>query len=80
MPTMEGIANVLNHIGAHKKGKQTRILWHSLREEPVRTLISRLDYIMLTASKPLKIYRISSYHYHLLEANQQTIRKAIESL
>ncbi|KAK3150056.1 hypothetical protein QOZ80_3AG0227260 [Eleusine coracana subsp. coracana] len=35
MPTMEGIANVLNHIGAQKKGKQTRVLWHSLREEPV---------------------------------------------
>ncbi|TVU46304.1 hypothetical protein EJB05_05830 [Eragrostis curvula] len=35
MPTMEGIANVLNHIGAKKKGKQTRVLWHSLREEPV---------------------------------------------
>ena len=36
MPTMEGIVNVLNHIGAQKKGKQTRVLWHSLREEPVR--------------------------------------------
>ena len=36
MPTMKGIVNVLNHIGAQKKGKQTRVLWHSLREEPVR--------------------------------------------
>ncbi|KQK14315.1 paladin [Brachypodium distachyon] len=35
MPTMKGIVNVLNHIGAQKKGKQTRVLWHSLREEPV---------------------------------------------
>ncbi|KAG8062672.1 hypothetical protein GUJ93_ZPchr0003g17250 [Zizania palustris] len=35
MPTMKGIVNVLNHIGAQKKGKQTQILWHSLREEPV---------------------------------------------
>ncbi|KAG8097552.1 hypothetical protein GUJ93_ZPchr0013g36727 [Zizania palustris] len=35
MPTMRGIVNVLNHIGAQKKGKQTLVLWHSLREEPV---------------------------------------------
>lgn len=35
MPTMKGIVNVLNHIGEKKKGKQTRVLWHSLREEPV---------------------------------------------
>uniref|UniRef100_A0ACD5X113 Uncharacterized protein n=1 Tax=Avena sativa TaxID=4498 RepID=A0ACD5X113_AVESA len=35
MPTMKGIVNVLNHIGEQKKGKQTRVLWHSLREEPV---------------------------------------------
>ncbi|KAF0922499.1 hypothetical protein E2562_037404 [Oryza meyeriana var. granulata] len=35
MPTMQGIVNVLNHIGAQKKGKQTQVLWHSLREEPV---------------------------------------------
>jgi hypothetical protein len=35
MPTMKGIVNVLNHIGAQKKGKQTQVLWHSLREEPV---------------------------------------------
>jgi hypothetical protein len=48
---MEGIANVLNHIGAQKKGKQTRVLWHSLREEPVTALNFRLDYIILMASK-----------------------------
>lgn len=40
MPTMKGIVNVLNHIGAQKKGKQTQVLWHSLREEPVRTLVT----------------------------------------
>jgi len=64
MPTMEGIANVLNHIGAKKKGKQTRILWHSLREEPVRALIYRLQYTKFMGSKPLKTYRISSCHSH----------------
>ncbi|XP_072951302.1 uncharacterized protein [Typha angustifolia] len=35
IPTVDGIRNVLNHIGAQKNGKQTRVLWHNLREEPV---------------------------------------------
>lgn len=51
MPTMEGIANVLNHIGAHKKGKQTRILWHSLREEPVIYINGR-PFVLRDVEKP----------------------------
>lgn len=59
MPTMEGIANVLNHIGAKKKGKQTRILWHSLREEPVRVLMYTLE-----------VHHISSEHIPFLLIEQ----------
>ncbi|CAN6317707.1 unnamed protein product [Urochloa humidicola] len=51
MPTMEGIANVLNHIGAKKKGKQTRILWHSLREEPVIYINGR-PFVLRDVEKP----------------------------
>lgn len=33
---MDGIRNVLNHIGAHKSGAlQVHVLWNNLREEPV---------------------------------------------
>ncbi|MBA0670197.1 hypothetical protein Goklo_029305, partial [Gossypium klotzschianum] len=35
IPTIVGIQNVLKHIGAQKDGKQARVLWISLREEPV---------------------------------------------
>ncbi|ERN03230.1 hypothetical protein AMTR_s00003p00177190 [Amborella trichopoda] len=35
IPTIDGIRNVLDHIGAQKDGKKTRVLWHNLREEPV---------------------------------------------
>uniref|UniRef100_A0A1D1Y2D0 Paladin n=1 Tax=Anthurium amnicola TaxID=1678845 RepID=A0A1D1Y2D0_9ARAE len=35
IPTIDGIRNVLNHIGAQKNGKHKRVLWHNLREEPV---------------------------------------------
>lgn len=51
MPTMEGIVNVLNHIGAQKKGKQTRVLWHSLREEPVIYINGR-PFVLRDAERP----------------------------
>lgn len=35
IPTIHGIRNVLDHIGAQINGKQTHILWINLREEPV---------------------------------------------
>ncbi|XP_042416053.1 paladin-like [Zingiber officinale] len=35
IPTIDGIQNVLDHIGARKQTKQKRVLWHNLREEPV---------------------------------------------
>lgn len=36
IPTIDGIQNVLNHIGAKQDLKQKGVLWHNLREEPVR--------------------------------------------
>ncbi|KAH6768947.1 metal ion-binding protein [Perilla frutescens var. frutescens] len=41
IPTMDGIRNVLTHIGAHMNGDQIRVLWISLREEPVIYINSR---------------------------------------
>lgn len=38
IPTIQGIRNVLDLIGALKNGKERRVLWHNLREEPVSTL------------------------------------------
>ena len=35
IPTIDGIRNVLTHIRAHMNGEQIRVLWISLREEPV---------------------------------------------
>ncbi|KAJ8573646.1 hypothetical protein K7X08_010157 [Anisodus acutangulus] len=35
IPTVEGIQNVLDHIGAQLSGKKTHILWVNLREEPI---------------------------------------------
>lgn len=35
IPTIDGIRNVLNHIGAQMNGEQIHVLWINLREEPV---------------------------------------------
>ncbi|KAG6704370.1 hypothetical protein I3843_07G126100 [Carya illinoinensis] len=35
IPTIDGIRNVLKHIGAQIHSKQAQVLWISLREEPV---------------------------------------------
>nr|GEX09018.1 paladin isoform X1 [Tanacetum cinerariifolium] len=42
IPTIDGIRNVLTHIGAQMDGKQANVLWINLREEPVGR-ISRAD-------------------------------------
>lgn len=40
IPTLDGIRNVLKHIGAQVDGMQAKVLWISLREEPVRKVVS----------------------------------------
>ncbi|KAK2971675.1 hypothetical protein RJ640_025736 [Escallonia rubra] len=37
IPTIDGIRNVLDHIGC-LDGKKTQVLWINLREEPVKLL------------------------------------------
>jgi len=39
IPTIDGIRNVLKHIGAQTHGKGTHVLWINLREEPVKCFI-----------------------------------------
>ncbi|CAA6653809.1 unnamed protein product [Spirodela intermedia] len=51
IPTIEGIRNVLNHIGAQKSGKQKKVLWHSLREEPV-VYINGRPFVLRDVERP----------------------------
>lgn len=41
IPTIDGIRNVLTHIGAQMNGDQSSVLWINLREEPVIYVNSR---------------------------------------
>ncbi|MQL95031.1 hypothetical protein Taro_027696 [Colocasia esculenta] len=51
IPTTDGIRNVLNHIGAQKNGKQKRVLWHNLREEPV-VYINGRPFVLRDVERP----------------------------
>ncbi|RWR94458.1 paladin isoform X2 [Cinnamomum micranthum f. kanehirae] len=51
IPTIDGIRNVLDHIGTQKNGKQTRLLWHNLREEPV-VYINGRPFVLRDVERP----------------------------
>lgn len=47
IPTIDGIHNVLKHIGAQVDGKQTQLLWINLREEPVNAFGFEINVYLL---------------------------------
>ncbi|XP_038683541.1 paladin isoform X2 [Tripterygium wilfordii] len=51
IPTLDGIRNVLKHIGAQKDGKQAQVLWISLREEPV-VYINGRPFVLREVERP----------------------------
>ncbi|KAJ3698159.1 hypothetical protein LUZ61_001864 [Rhynchospora tenuis] len=52
IPTIDGIRNVLNHIGAHKNGAlQAHVLWNNLREEPV-IYINKRPFVLRDIGRP----------------------------
>ncbi|KAM0939392.1 putative protein-tyrosine phosphatase [Dioscorea sansibarensis] len=51
IPTIDGIRNVLNHIGAKGMHKQKRVLWHNLREEPV-VYINGRPFVLRDVERP----------------------------
>lgn len=51
IPTIEGIHNVLDLIGAVKNGHQKRVLWHNLREEPV-VYINGRPFVLREVERP----------------------------
>ncbi|WOL11986.1 paladin [Canna indica] len=51
IPTIDGIRNVLDHIGARQETEQKRVLWHNLREEPV-VYINRRPFVLRDVERP----------------------------
>ncbi|GAV64973.1 hypothetical protein CFOL_v3_08488 [Cephalotus follicularis] len=51
IPTLDGIRNVLKHIGAQKDGKRAHVLWINLREEPV-VYINGRPFVLRDVERP----------------------------
>lgn len=51
IPTIDGIRNVLEHIGAQVDRKQTQVLWINLREEPV-VYINGRPFVLRDVERP----------------------------
>ncbi|KAG2693100.1 hypothetical protein I3760_08G082200 [Carya illinoinensis] len=51
IPMIDGIRNVLKHIGAQVDGKQAQVLWINLREEPV-VYINRRPFVLRDVEQP----------------------------
>ncbi|KAL2935177.1 Paladin [Bienertia sinuspersici] len=51
IPTIEGIRNVLKHIGAREDEKRTHLLWINLREEPV-VYINGRPFVLRDVERP----------------------------
>ncbi|XP_028792052.1 paladin-like, partial [Neltuma alba] len=51
IPTIEGIQNVLKHIGAQSGGRKARVIWFNLREEPV-VYINGRPFVLRDVEKP----------------------------
>ena len=54
MPTKEAIRCVLKKVGASSDGKSRKLLWTSLREEPVLYVKGR-PYVLRLFQNPLKV-------------------------
>lgn len=61
MPTVEAIRYVANMVGADEFGK-TKLLWTSLREEPV-LYVSGRPYVLRTFQDPLKV----NFHFVIIK-------------
>ncbi|KAI9099076.1 hypothetical protein K1719_024843 [Acacia pycnantha] len=51
IPTIDGIQNVLKHIGAQSEGRRAQVLWFNLREEPV-VYINGRPFVLRDVERP----------------------------
>ncbi|KAK0600073.1 hypothetical protein LWI29_011378 [Acer saccharum] len=76
IPTIEGIRNVLKHIGAQKDGKGVRLLWISLREEPV-VYINGRPFVLRDAERPFSNLEYTGINRDRVEQMEDRLKEDI---
>ncbi|KAL7200197.1 hypothetical protein ACSBR1_032173 [Camellia fascicularis] len=76
IPTIDGIRNVLNHIGAQMDGKQTRVLWINLREEPV-VYINGRPFVLRDVERPFSNLEYTGINRDRVEQMEARLKEDI---
>ncbi|KAI6672581.1 hypothetical protein NL676_000487 [Syzygium grande] len=76
IPTIDGIRNVLKHIGAQIDGKGVKVLWISLREEPVIYINGR-PFVLRDEEKPLSNLELTGINRDRVEQMEERLKEDI---
>ncbi|KAK3404221.1 hypothetical protein EUGRSUZ_K00541 [Eucalyptus grandis] len=76
IPTIDGIRNVLKHIGAQIDGKGVRVLWISLCEEPVIYINGR-PFVLRDEEKPLSNLELTGINRDRVEQMEDRLKEDI---
>ncbi|CAL9065489.1 unnamed protein product [Musa banksii] len=76
IPTIDGIQNVLNHIGAKQDLKKKGVLWHNLREEPV-VYINGRPFVLRDVERPFSNLEYTGINRARLEQMEFRLKEDI---
>lgn len=76
IPTIDGIRNVLKHIGAQTHGKGTHVLWINLREEPV-VYINGRPFVLRDVEKPFSNLEYTGINRDRVEDMESRLKEDI---
>ncbi|XP_031379973.1 paladin isoform X3 [Punica granatum] len=76
IPTLDGIRNVLKHIGAQEDGMRAKVLWISLREEPV-VYINGRPFVLRDVEKPFSNLEYTGINRDRVEQMEERLKEDI---
>ncbi|XP_028800974.1 paladin isoform X2 [Neltuma alba] len=78
IPTIDGIQNVLKHIGAQIGGRRAQVLWINLREEPV-VYINGRPFVLRDVEKPFSNLEYTGINRERVEQMEDRLKEDILS-
>ncbi|KAM3683231.1 hypothetical protein ACB098_12G130800 [Castanea mollissima] len=76
IPTIDGIRNVLKHIGAQMDSLRAQVLWISLREEPV-VYINGRPFVLRDVEQPFSNLEYTGINRHRVEEMESRLKQDI---
>ncbi|KAJ1425575.1 Protein-tyrosine phosphatase-like [Sesbania bispinosa] len=76
IPTIDGIRNVLKHIGAQAQGKRVQVLWINLREEPV-VYINGRPFVLRDVERPFSNLEYTGINRERVEQMEARLKEDI---